>query len=154
MDNKSTILFFGDTSLPITSALSRLLQSQRKHTLLSKFLSLAQNELQNGIRDLPWSTRKDALRFTELFDFVDPVNSKNRSLRVLSPALLVIVQLGHCIALVVFFFFFFFFQNGFIQCVKTKPRTDGTRHIRILNFPDRTKQFMLVSVSDNYRLQR
>jgi hypothetical protein len=98
MEPVGKILFFGDTSLPLTAALSQLLKSQRKNTLLSKFLISAHEALREGIPDLPQHVRADALKFTSLFDFVDPKNQASRSLRVLSPALLVLVQLGNCIS--------------------------------------------------------
>ncbi|KAJ5566509.1 hypothetical protein N7535_008147 [Penicillium sp. DV-2018c] len=98
MEPAGKILFFGDTSLPLTAALSQLLKSQRKHTLLSKFLISAHEALREGVKDLPEHVRADALKFSSLFDFVDLKNQTSRSLRVLSPALLVLVQLGNCIS--------------------------------------------------------
>ena len=97
MKRPKKILFFGDNSMPLTAALSQLLQSQRKDTLLSGFLSRSQEAIQGSIKYLPQHIRQDALKFTTLFDFVDPKNQASRSLRVLSPALLVLVQLGNCI---------------------------------------------------------
>ncbi|KAJ5124897.1 uncharacterized protein N7515_008722 [Penicillium bovifimosum] len=98
MEPAGKILFFGDTSLPLTAALSQLLKSQRRNTLLSKFLISAHEALREGIKNLPQHVRADALRLTSLFDFVNVENQTSHSLRVLSPALLVLVQLGNCIS--------------------------------------------------------
>ncbi|KAJ5572589.1 polyketide synthase [Penicillium hetheringtonii] len=98
MERYGTILFFGDTSTPVTSALAQLLDSERKDTLLSKFLILSKTVLCDSIEKLPQQYRKDAYRFTELHDFTDPQHGKSSSLRVLSPALLVIIQLGQFIS--------------------------------------------------------
>lgn len=98
MERYGTILFFGDTSTPVTSALAQLLDSERKDTLLSKFLILSKTVLCDSIEKLPQQYRKDAYRFTELHDFTDPQHGKSSSLRVLSPALLVITQLGQFIS--------------------------------------------------------
>ncbi|KAH8434285.1 type I polyketide synthase [Aspergillus melleus] len=98
MERSGTILFFGDTSTPVTSALLQLLESERKDTLLSKFLTLSRTVLRDGIEQLPFHVRQEARRFAELYDFTDPQHAKLASLRVLSPALLVITQLGQFIS--------------------------------------------------------
>jgi iron transport multicopper oxidase len=100
MEPPGKILFFGDNSMPLTAALSQLLQSQRKNTLLSGFLSSSLEAFHGSIKHLPGHIRQDSLKFTTWFDFVDPKNQGSYSLRVLSPALLVVVQLGNCILLV------------------------------------------------------
>ncbi|KAJ5991549.1 hypothetical protein N7522_011756 [Penicillium canescens] len=97
MEPPGKILFFGDNSMPLTAALSQLLQSQRKNTLLSGFLSSSLEAFHGSIKHLPGHIRQDSLKFTTWFDFVDPKNQGSYSLRVLSPALLVVVQLGNCI---------------------------------------------------------
>lgn len=98
MERSGTILFFGDTSTPVTSALAHLLDAERKDTLLSRFLTLSKAVLRDSIERLPLQFRQDAHRFTDLHDFTDPQHGKSSSLRVLSPALLVIVQLGQFIS--------------------------------------------------------
>lgn len=100
MEPTGKILFFGDCSLPIMTALSQLLRSQQTNTLLSQFLSSCQDVLHGEVKHLPPRVRHDALSFTSFFDFLDPRNQASRSLKVLSPALLVLVQLGNCISLV------------------------------------------------------
>ncbi|PLB48723.1 putative polyketide synthase [Aspergillus steynii IBT 23096] len=98
MERPGTILFFGDTSTSVISALSQLLESERKDTLLSRFLTLSKNVLRDSVEHLPLHVRQDARRFTELYDFTDPQHGKSSSLRVLSPALLLIAQLGQFIS--------------------------------------------------------
>ncbi|KAJ5969277.1 hypothetical protein N7501_005525 [Penicillium viridicatum] len=101
MEPTGKILFFGDCSLPITTALSQLLRSQQTNTLLSQFLSSCQDVLHGEVKHLPPRVRHDAFRFTSFFDFLGPRNQASRSLKVLSPALLVLVQLGNCILLAI-----------------------------------------------------
>lgn len=98
MERSGTILFFGDTSTPVTSALLQLLEAERKDTLLSKFLASSQAVLRDSIEHLPLHVRQDARRFAELHDFTDLHHAESSSLRVLSPALLVIAQLGQFIS--------------------------------------------------------
>ncbi|KAF3384876.1 Conidial yellow pigment biosynthesis polyketide synthase [Penicillium rolfsii] len=95
MESSGKIIFFGDTTLPIISSLSQLLENQTRNSLLAQFLESSEEVLRESIGYFPQAVQQDALRFTRLSDIVDAEDSGSPALRVLSPALLVIVQLGH-----------------------------------------------------------
>jgi iron transport multicopper oxidase len=95
MESNGNIIFFGDTTLPIISSLSQLLEAQTRNSLLARFLSSSEEVLRESIGYFPQDVQQDALRFTRLSDIVDAEDNGSPALRVLSPALLVIVQLGH-----------------------------------------------------------
>lgn len=97
MEFGGSVIFFGDTTLPIIPSLSRLLEAQTRNTLLARFLSLSEGILRDSIGYLPQHVQQEALRFTRLSDIVDSKDNELPALRVLAPALLVIVQLGHFI---------------------------------------------------------
>lgn len=97
MESSGDIIFFGDTTLPIISSLGELLEAQTRNSLLARFLSLSEEVLRESIVHFPQNAQQDALRFTRLSDIVDAEDSGSPALRVLSPALLVIVQLGQFI---------------------------------------------------------
>ncbi|KAJ5714630.1 polyketide synthase [Penicillium malachiteum] len=96
MDGGS-VIFFGDTTLPIIPSLAQLLEARRPNSLLSQFLSLSEEVLRESIGHLPGHVQEEALRFTRLSDIVDSEHHELPALHVLAPAILVIVQLGHFI---------------------------------------------------------
>lgn len=100
MESHNSIIFFGDLSLPISSAFSQLLHAEREHTLLSKFLGQARATLEAEALKLPISERKDLPNLGNLHSLPASQDGHAMDHPTLSPALLVMLQLGQFIAYV------------------------------------------------------
>lgn len=91
------ILFFGDGSLPLHPAFSRVLQARKDNSLLSIFLSRARLALQHEISKIPLPDRKGMPDLAELEILVPKEGNTTPDHQILAPAMLVIIQLGQFI---------------------------------------------------------
>ncbi|EED16360.1 polyketide synthase, putative [Talaromyces stipitatus ATCC 10500] len=98
MLRERSIIFFGDLSLSIHPAFSQLLRSQKEHSLLSNFLNQAKSALQAEATNLSVIERKELPSLTDLYSLSESENGNASDHPILSPALLVILQLGQFIS--------------------------------------------------------
>jgi Starter unit:ACP transacylase in aflatoxin biosynthesis len=93
----ASLLFFGDGSLPLHPAYSRILQSRTDDSLLSLFLSRARLALQDEISKIPLSDRRGLPDLAELESLIPEAGDSRPDHQCLAPAMLVMIQLGQFI---------------------------------------------------------
>lgn len=93
-----SIIFFADGSEDVQTALSRILLTQKEHSLLWQFLVRVQLALQDEYGRLPLVDRKGLPNFQNLYQLVRQPNEEETPHPALHPTELVLVQLAHFIA--------------------------------------------------------